>query len=305
MSIVAVGTLGLDNIETPREKKDRILGGSATYISLAARPLAHPVAMIAVAGKDFPEDYRQLFHTSDLDLSGVEILEDHDTFAWGGIYHENLNIRTTTFTHLNALAKFNPIVPTNYKNCKILCLGNLSPKTQLQTLGQVNGTSFALCDTMNYWIDHTPDELRDVLGRIDCLLINDEEAYQLTGKSNLFTAAGLVLSMGPRILIIKKGEHGAILFVEEQVFIAPGFPLENVQDPTGAGDAFLGAFAGSLANESKIGLNALKRAMVYGCTVASFCVEVIGPYNLFQLSESVIEERAKIFRGFTEWPSWN
>ena len=303
MSILVVGTLALDTIETPWEKVEQTLGGSAAYISLAARPLADPVGVVAVIGRDFPEDYKQLLRSNDLDLSGVQTLKDQDTFAWGGSYRENLNIRDTTFTHLNALAEFDPIVPDVYLDSKVLCLGNLSPEVQSSSLSQVGNNTFIACDTMNYWIRNTQKELKEVFQRIDCLIINDEEARQITGEYNLFTAARQVLELGPDILIIKKGEHGAMLFVEEQMFTIPGFPLEKVQDPTGAGDAFLGAFAGGLAHEPYIGLTALKRAVVYGCTVASFCVETLGPFQLVDLSRTAIEERAKSFEGFTQWPA--
>ncbi len=297
-----VGTLGLDDIETPREKAERILGGSSTYIAFAARPLAHPVGIVAVVGRDFPEEYKQLLQSSNLDLTGIQTLEDQDTFAWGGRYRRNMNIRDTTFTHLNALAKFNPIIPDTYIDSNVLCLGNLPPKTQSDTLSQMSGKGFVACDTMNYWIRNMREELNDVFSQIDCLLINDEEARQITGESNLYAAGRQVLALGPKILIIKKGEHGAILFIEEQVFIVPSFPLKEVRDPTGAGDAFLGAFGGSLANESFIGMDALKRAVVYGSTVASFCVESMGPYELANLTNAAIEERSKLFRGITEWP---
>lgn len=302
MSILTVGTLALDNIETPWEKAERVLGGSAVYISLAARQLSVPVGMVAIAGKDFPEEYREFLQKSDLDLTGMQTSEDQDTFSWGGRYGEDLNTRDTIFTHLNALEEFHPVIPDAYRNSKVFCIGNLSPKTQQDTLNQVSASGFVACDTMNYWIENTPEELKNVLARIDCLLINDEEARQITGEHNLRTAAQQVLARGPGILIIKKGEHGAMLFVEDKVFIAPGFPLENVRDPTGAGDAFLGAFAGSLVHERHIGLNALKRAVVYGATVASFCVEALGPYTMGHIPRKTIEERAKFFRGLTEWP---
>ncbi len=298
-----MGTLALDDIETPWEKAERILGGSSTYIAFAAKKLADPIGIVAVVGRDFPEEFRQLLESSNLDLTGLQTREDHDTFAWGGSYRENMNIRDTLFTHLNVLAEFNPIIPESYIDNKVLCLGNLPPKIQSDVLSQVSEKGFVACDTMNYWILNMREELHDVLSQIDCLLINDEEATQITGEINLYIAGRKVLELGPKILIIKKGEHGAILFVEEQVFIVPGFPLKEVRDPTGAGDAFLGAFGGSLANESFIGMEALKRAVVYGSTVASFSVENMGPYELAKLNISDIEERSKLFRGITEWPT--
>ncbi len=303
MSVLVVGTLALDDIETPWENAKHVLGGSSTYIALAARLLTAPVGIVAVVGGDFPDKYRQLLQSSDLDLTGLETLENQDTFAWGGRYRTNMNIRDTTFTHLNALAEFNPLVPDAYVDSNVICLGNLPPKTQSDTLDQVSDKVFSACDTMNYWIENMREELDEVLSRIDCLLINDEEARQITGEDNLYAAGRQVLELGPKILIIKKGEHGAILFIEEQVFIVPSFPLKEVRDPTGAGDVFLGAFAGSLSNESVIGLDALKRAVVYGSTVASFCVENLGPYELADLTNADIQERSKLFRGVTEWPA--
>ncbi len=303
MSILVVGTLALDTIETPWEKVEQILGGSATYIALSARLLANPVGVVAVIGRDFPEEYKQVLQSNDLDLAGVQTLRDQDTFAWGGSYRNDLNVRDTTFTHLNALAEFNPVIPESYRDSKVLCLGNLSPEIQSNALSQIGDKTFIACDTMNYWIQNTRKELDEVLQRIDCLIINDEEARQITDEYNLFTAAHQILDLGPRILIIKKGEHGAMLFVEEQMFTIPGFPVAKVQDPTGAGDAFLGAFAGGLAHETQINLDALKRAIVYGCTVASFCVETMGPFRLQELSKTCIEERASLFGGFTQWPA--
>ncbi|MCY4159167.1 MAG: PfkB family carbohydrate kinase [Bacteroidetes bacterium] len=301
MSILVVGTIALDTIETPWEKADQVLGGSATYISLAARPLVNPVGVTAVIGHDFPEEYTKLLQSNDLDLSGVQHIRDQDTFAWGGSYRENLNTRDTIFTHLNVLAGFRPVVPDKYVDSNVLCLGNLDPKIQSDALNQVSEKIFVACDTMNYWIQNTQVELKEIFQRIDCLVINDEEAHQITNEYNLFTAARRVLELGPDILIIKKGEHGAMLFVEEQIFVVPGFPLEYVQDPTGAGDAFLGAFAGSLAQQSYIGLDALKRGIIYGCTVASFCVEAMGPHKLNQLPITDIEERVRSFQGITQW----
>ena len=303
MSILIAGTLALDTIETPTDKAERILGGSATYIALGARPLVASIGLVAVIGRDFPDEYRQILKSINVDLSGVQHVKDQDSFAWGCQYRDNLNTRETTFTHLNALEHFQPIVPEHFSQCKVLCLGNLAPHIQSDTLSQVSDASFVACDTMNYWIRETPADLRRVLREVDCLVINDEEAIQMTDQTNLFAAAHQVLRMGPKSLVIKKGEHGAMLFVEDHIFIVPGFTLKDVQDPTGAGDAFLGAMAGSLCNETHIGLDALKRSVVYGGTVASFCVEAIGHDQLMDLSPFTIEQRAAQFGGVTEWPS--
>ena len=302
MSVLAVGTLALDYIETPWDKTEEVLGGSATYIALAARLFTEPVGMVAVAGRDFPDAHKQLLISKGIDLSGLQELSDHDTFAWGGRYHDNINVRDTLFTHLNALAEFDPVVPDAYEDSKVVCLGNLSPDIQTISLNQLSGRGFIACDTMNYWISNTPNALRDVLAQIDCLLINDEEAYQMAGEHNLILAARKIVALGPRILVVKKGEHGAMLFADEHIFIVPGFPLDKVRDPTGAGDSFLGAFAGSLACESHIGLDALKRAVIYGSSVASFCVETHGPFQLVRVLPAAVEERTRLFRGLTEWP---
>ena len=302
MSVLVVGTLALDYIETPWDKTDKVLGGSATYISFAARLFTEPVGMVAVAGRDFPEAHKQLLISSGIDLSGLQERSDQDTFAWGGRYHDDVNVRDTLFTHLNALAEFDPVVPDVYQNSKVVCLGNLSPDIQAATLNQLNTRGFIACDTMNYWITNTPEALRDILAQIDCLLINDEEAYQMTGEHNLILSARKILTLGPHILVIKKGEHGAMLFTDDQIFTVPGFPLDKVSDPTGAGDSFLGAFAGSLACEPYIGLDALKRGVIYGASVASFCVETLGPFQLVKTPPAAVEERARLFRGLTEWP---
>lgn len=302
MSVLVIGTLALDTIETPWEKVEQVLGGSATYISLAARQMTSPVGVVSVIGKDFPEAYKKIFKSSDLDLSGVQSLEHVDTFAWGGRYRKDINIRDTVFTRLNALAEFRPVVPDAFKRSRVFCFGNLSPEIQMSTVHQIDRKGFIACDTMNYWIQNMPKELKEVLKCIDCLLINDEEAREITGEYNLLIAARQIFEMGPKILIIKKGEHGALLFVEDKIFVTPGFLLEKVEDPTGAGDAFLGAFAGSLAHESMIGLDALKRAIIYGSTVASFCVESLGPTSMVSLTKTAIEERIGFFKGLTEWP---
>jgi len=302
MSILIVGTLALDSIETPSDKADQVLGGSATYCAFSALPLAAPIGLVAVIGGDFPDEYHQIFKSIDIDLTGVQVVDDEDTFAWGCRYKDNLSIRETTFTHLNALQRFNPVVPNRFHDCNVVCLGNLAPQIQSDTLRQVSDSSFVACDTMNYWIQETPSALKQVLKSVDCLVINDEEALQMTDEYNLYTAAQKILDLGPRSLIIKKGEHGAMLFLEDHVFIVPGFLLKNVKDPTGAGDAFLGAMAGSLNYEPKIGLDALKRAVVYGSAVASFCVENLGPYQLMNVTKTEIKDRVKQFGGITEWP---
>ncbi len=303
MSLLAVGTVGLDLIETPFTRSENVLGGSVTYIALAARFFVNPVAVVAIVGRDFPPEYWTILQDRDIDLEGLQVDPDGTTFAWGGRYQHDLNQRETLYTDLNTLATFDPVVPAACSSSEIVCLGNLAPETQLGVLGQMNSPRMVLCDTMNYWISNTPQQLRSVLKHVDCLIINDAEARQLAGEPNLLLAARKVRAMGPPTLVIKKGEHGAMLFLDDTVFIVPAYPLEDIQDPTGAGDAFMGGFAGSLARERTIDADALKRAMVYGSSLASYCVEVIGPARLLQITAADIQRRAEAFCSMTIIPA--
>jgi len=302
MSVLAVGTVAFDDIETPFGKRDKELGGSATYITLAARFMSSDVKLVAVVGDDFPDEYIDVLRSRGIDLEGLEVERDGQTFAWGGKYHYDLNNRDTLFTDLNVLSSFDPVLPESYQASRIVCLGNLDPSVQESVMKQVDDPAMVLCDTMNYWIEHTPDSLKDLLGKIDCLVINDSEARELSGVPNLVLAARRIRSMGPEILIIKKGEHGALMFAGETVFSVPAFPLENIQDPTGAGDAFMGGFAGHLSGCRDINLDALKRALVYGSVVASYSVEQFGPEGLYDLTRSEIEGRIDAFRDLTTIP---
>ncbi len=302
MDVLAVGTVAFDSIETPFGSVEKVLGGSAMYITLAARHLTPEVCLVAAVGGDFPDSYVETMESFGIDLSGLEIQEDAHTFAWGGRYHDDLNERDTLFTDLNVLETFNPQIPSSYRKSRIVCLGNLDPSIQMGVLDQMENPEFVILDTMNYWINKTPDILREVLGRIDCLTINDSEARDLTGESNLFRAAHLIREMGPDVLIIKKGEHGAYLFMEETIFILPAFPLENILDPTGAGDAFMGGFAGFLAQNESISLDVLKQAVVRGSAVASFTVEDFGPKRLLSLSPDEIKNRVHAFHELTSIP---
>ncbi len=302
MSVLAVGTVAFDRIETPFGKRDRALGGSAMYITMAARFMCNDVRLVAVAGEDFPEEYIEDMRSRGIDLRGLEIKPDELTFAWGGKYHYDLNNRDTLYTDLNALSSFNPVLPDAYLDSKILCLGNLDPVIQNSVLSQVTNPSIVICDTMNYWIENTPHQLNNILSKVDCLVINDSEARELSGTANLVVAARKIRGMGPKIIVVKKGEHGALLFVEDTIFSVPAYPLEDIQDPTGAGDAFMGGFAGYLSGCADINLDALKSALVYGTAIASFTVEHFGPEGLYNLSMTDIYHRIGAFRNLTSIP---
>ena len=303
MDVLAVGTVALDSIETPHGSVDRALGGSAMYITLAARLMAQNVCLVAAVGGDFPSQYVDSLEAAGVDLGGLEIQEDGHTFAWAGKYHDDLNQRDTLYTDLNVLETFNPIIPDHYKTSKIVCLGNLDPSIQIDVLAQMNNPEFVILDTMNYWIHKTPDSLKDVFGKIDCLMINDSEARDLTGEVNLFRAARLIRDMGPKVLVIKKGEHGALLFAGEDIFSVPAFPLELIRDPTGAGDAFMGGFAGFISGHNNITLDILKQGVVHGSAVASFTVEKFGPDRLLSLKPSDVTGRVEAFYELTSIPS--
>lgn len=302
MSVLAVGTVAFDQIETPFGKREKALGGSAMYITMAARFMCDDVRLVAVVGNDFPPEYREVMASRDINLAGLDVQEDGLTFAWGGRYHYDLNNRDTVYTDLNVLATFEPVLPTAYRDAKVLCLGNLDPGVQDSVLNQVVDPSIVMCDTMNYWIEQTPEKLKHILSRVDCLVVNDSEARELSDSANLVVAAKKIREMGPEIVVIKKGEHGALLFANETIFMVPAYPLEDIQDPTGAGDAFMGGFAGFLSGCKEIDLDSLKHALVYGSAVASFTVEQFGPEGLYDLSRSEIEKRIDAFRDLTTIP---
>ncbi len=246
MSVLAVGTVAFDTIETPFQAPQRVLGGSASYITLSARYFAQDVRLVGVVGGDFPDDYRATLAHAGVDLEGLEVQPEGKTFAWEGRYHYDMNMRDTLATHLNVLATFEPKLPVRYRDADIVCLGNLDPSVQLQVLDQLDSPRLTILDTMNFWIEHTPDTLREVLKKVDVLAANDAEVRELAGEPNLITAARKVRAMGPQTLVVTKGEHGALLLHDEQIFVAPALPIEDIQDPTGAGDTFLGGFAGYL-----------------------------------------------------------
>ena len=302
MSVLAVGTVAFDSIETPFGSVDHMLGGSATYITLAARMYCDNVRLVGVVGKDFPEDHITLLKNRGIDVEGLEVDQTGKTFAWAGRYHSNFNERDTLATHLNVLETFDPELPDAYKDSKLVCLGNLDPTIQRQVLEQVNAPDLVICDTMNFWIEHTPDSLQETLKLVDCLLINDSEARQLAEEHNLVIAAKKIMEMGPRLLVIKKGEHGAMLFSRESLFIIPAFPLEHIEDPTGAGDTFMGGFVGALARMEALDDRALRQAIVCGSSLASFSVERFGPHRLLDLSDEEVRARVHAFRRITEIP---
>lgn len=300
MSLVAVGTMAFDSIETPFGKTDRIVGGAATYIGLSASYFTQEVELVSVIGDDFPEDYKGALKNRHIGLSGVELREGEKSFFWAGRYHNDMNTRDTLDTQLNVLADFQPRVPEASNKADFVMLGNLTPAVQASVIDQMNDPKMIVLDTMNFWMDIALDELKAVLKRVHVLSINDEEARQLSNEYSLMKAARVILAMGPEYLIIKKGEHGALLFSKKEVFFAPALPLEEVFDPTGAGDTFAGGFIGYLAATGDISFENMKRAIIYGSTMASFCVEKFGTERLMNLSRSEIEQRAQQFIDLTQ-----
>lgn len=302
MSILAVGTVAFDSIETPTGSADNVLGGSATYISLASRFFCPDVRLVAVVGNDFPDHYVDLLSDRQIDIRGLEVQSEGKTFAWSGRYHSDFNGRDTLYTHLNVLETFNPIVPEAYRDSRIVCLGNIDPTLQKNVLAQVENPDLIVCDTMNFWIDHTLDSLRETLKKVHCLMINDEEVRQLAGEANLLKAARKILGMGPRVLVIKKGEHGSLVVDGESIFALPAYPVENLQDPTGAGDTFMGGFVGYLAQYDDFTEAAFRRAVVFGTALASFAVEQFGPHRLLDIDREHIGDRVEALRAMTTIP---
>ena len=290
--LLIVGTVAFDSIETPFGKVDRILGGSGMFIGISSSVFNINNAIVSVVGSDFPEEYLTLLKTKKIDISGIEIVKGGKTFFWKGLYHVNMNHRDTLNTELNVLADFKPKVPNNYKNADIVLLGNLHPSTQLSVLEQMNSKpKLVILDTMNYWMDNSLDELINVISKVDLLCINDQEAEQLTGESDLKIAAQKISDIGPKFLIIKKGEFGSLVFGEDDYYNCPIFPTEKVKDPTGAGDTFAGGLAGYLASCSEISFDEVKKGVMYGTAIASYCIEDFGPNNIMNLDINLIEKR--------------
>lgn len=301
MNLCVVGTLAYDTIETPFGRADDALGGSASYIATSASYFVQPIGIVGVVGGDFAPEALEFLRSRGVDTSGVEIKPDGKTFRWSGRYHFDLNNRDTLDTQLNVLADFDPVIPDNLRDARFVCLGNIDPSLQLKVLDQMRAPEFVVCDTMNFWIEGTPEKLREVLGRVDCLIINDSEARLLTGDPNLIKSARMIMEMGPHILIIKKGEHGALLFLEDDIFSAPAYPLENIFDPTGAGDTFAGGFIGYLARCGEVNSVTLRRAVIHGSVMASYCVEKFSLDALKDLTHAKINDRLQEFHRLSHY----
>jgi sugar/nucleoside kinase (ribokinase family) len=296
VSVLVVGSLAVDSIETPFGSAPKALGGSATYISAAASYFTNPIRLVGVVGGDFPKEGLKFLEERHVDLDGLETVKEGKTFHWAGRYHYDLNVRDTLTTQLNVFEKFDPKIPPKYRNSKYVCLGNIDPVLQRKVLDQIEKPRVVICDTMNYWIEGKNKELLETLKRINVLILNDSEARLLSKEPNLIKAARVIRAMGPQIVIVKKGEHGALLMTEGTVFSAPAYPMENIFDPTGAGDAFAGGFVGWIGRTDDLAEENLKRAVIYGSALASFCVEKFGVDGLRDLTYLQIQDRFRAFR---------
>ncbi len=301
MGLLIVGSIALDNIETPFDKVEGALGGSSVYISLAASYFTGPISVVGVVGDDFPPQHIKMLEDHNIDLEGLQIVEGAKTFRYGCRYHYDLNVRDSLFTELNVFEKFNPAIPNKSKKNSFIVLGNIAPQLQLDVLNQLENPKFVVCDTMNFWIERTKEDLIKVLKRVNVLIINDSEARLLSKEPNLIKAARIISEMGPQYLIIKKGEHGALLFGENTIFAVPAYPMENIFDPTGAGDAFAGGFTGYLHKNRELSFDNLKRAVVFGSVMASFCVEKFSTKGLENLSLLEIHNRFIGFRDLSNF----
>src|SRR5688572_20059040 len=302
MSLITVGTMAFDAIETPFGKTDKIIGGSATYVAYAASNFVKPIQQVSIVGYDFPKEEMEELKRRGVQLDGVEIVPDKKSFFWSGRYHEDMNSRDTLITDLNVLADFNPKLPDSYQGADFLMLGNLAPSTQINVINQLKKRpKLIVMDTMNFWMEIALADLKEVLKKVDLLMVNDAEARQLSGQFSLVKAAKAIMAMGPKYLIIKKGEHGALLFQGDNVFFAPALPLEEVFDPTGAGDTFAGGFAGYLAKTGDISFENMKNAVIHGSNLASFCVEKFGTERMQKLKRSEIYARLHQFKELTQF----
>lgn len=300
--LLIVGTVAFDAIETPFGKTDKILGGAGTYIGLSASNFNLQSAIVSVVGEDFPQEYIDLLKDRNIDVSGLEVVKGGKTFFWSGKYHNDLNSRDTLATELNVLADFQPKVPQNFKNADVVMLGNLHPMVQSSVLDQMEvKPKLVVLDTMNFWMDCALEDLLTVIKRVDVITINDEEARQLSGEYSLVKAAAKIQTMGPKYVVIKKGEHGALLFHDKQVFFAPALPLEEVFDPTGAGDTFAGGFAGFITQSENVSFENMKTAIIQGSNLASFCVEKFGTERMIGLSKEEVNARLKQFKSLTQF----
>ncbi|MFB0938191.1 MAG: sugar/nucleoside kinase (ribokinase family) [Candidatus Azotimanducaceae bacterium] len=300
--LLAVGTVAFDAIETPFGKTDKILGGSGTFVGLAASQFGVETGVVSVVGGDFPKSYLDMMNSKGIDTSGVEIIKEGKTFFWSGKYHNDMNSRDTLVTELNVLENFTPVVPDSFKDAGIVMLGNLHPLTQASVLDQMTEQpKLVVLDTMNFWMDIALEDLHAVLKRVDVITINDEEARQLSGEYSLVNAAKKIHSMGPKYVVIKKGEHGAILFNDGKMFYAPALPLAEVFDPTGAGDTFAGGFCGYLAKTENISFENMKNAIIYGSNLASFCVEKFGTERMQNLKKDEVNKRLEAFKELTQF----
>jgi sugar/nucleoside kinase (ribokinase family) len=296
MSLLVVGSVAFDAIDTPFASSGKIVGGAATYISLTASYFYKPVKLVSVVGGDFPQERIRGLEEHGIDTEGLQVIKDDKTFFWAGKYHNDMNSRTTLETELNVLGEFDPVLPNSYQDCKYLMLGNLSPVVQRQVIERLHKRPrLIVMDTMNFWMDTMMDELLTTIKMVDVLSINDEEARQLSGEFSLVKAAKKIMEMGPKVLVIKKGEHGALLFNESKVFFAPALPLEEVYDPTGAGDTFAGGFIGYLAKSDNSSFENMKKAIIFGSAMASYCVERFGTERLEKLTLEKINKRVRQF----------
>jgi sugar/nucleoside kinase (ribokinase family) len=297
MSLIVVGTMAFDSIETPFGKSDKIIGGSATYVAYAASNFVQPVQQVSIVGYDFPDQELKDLGKRGVSVEGVEIVPDKKSFFWAGKYHMDMNTRDTLVTDLNVLMDFNPVIPEAYQGAEFLMLGNLMPRLQKSVIEQLRERpKLIVLDTMNFWMESARDDLKEVLTMIDVLMVNDSEARELSHEFSLVKAAKKIMAMGPKYLIIKKGEHGALLFHQDQVFYAPALPLEDVFDPTGAGDTFAGGFIGYLAKSKDISFANMKTAIIVGSAMASFCVEKFGTERLKEISKADIDRRLAQFQ---------
>ena len=300
--LLIVGTVAFDAIETPFGKTDKILGGAGTYIGLSASHFNLQSAIVSVVGDDFPQEYLDLLSNKNIDISGLEVVKGGKTFFWSGRYHNDLNSRDTLDTQLNVLADFQPKVPQNFKNADVVMLGNLHPLVQSSVLDQMEvKPKLVVLDTMNFWMDCALEDLLNVIKRVDVITINDEEARQLSGEYSLVKAAAKIHTLGPKYVVIKKGEHGALLFHNKEIFFAPALPLEEVFDPTGAGDTFAGGFAGFITQSENITFENMKSAIIYGSNLASFCVEKFGTERMVRLKSDEVNARLQQFKSLTQF----